>query len=311
MTTTIPQNTSATQSVNQRIATFFDLIKFAHSIFALPFALIATFMASRAIGLLWPGWLRLGLILVCMVAARTFAMTVNRLVDRKFDVLNPRTAKRPSVTGAISPAFMMAAIAISAAAFIGTAALFYTLLVNVWPVALAVPVLAWLGTYSFTKRFTWMCHFWLGASLGLAPVSAWIAIVPPHGPVMTLAILLLGIGVLFWVCGFDILYALQDEEIDRDAGLSSVPAKLGRRGALTLSRLCHLLTIAAFLAVGISGHFHFLYWIGFAIAAALLVVEQSLVKPNDISKINIAFMTVNGLVGLIFGALAILDLLIF
>ncbi len=302
--------TTTLLSTRQRVATFLDLIKFAHSIFALPFALIAAFMASRAIGLLWPGWLRLGLILVCMVAARTFAMTVNRLVDRKFDALNPRTAKRPSVTGAISPRFMVAAIAVSATIFIGVTALFYVLLGNIWPIALALPVLAWIGAYSFTKRFTFLCHFWLGISLGLAPISAWIAIVPPHGPIITWPTLLLGTGVLFWVSGFDILYALQDEDIDRNAGLSSVPEKLGRRGALNVSRICHGLTVLAFLAVGITGGFHALYGVGFALAAALLAVEQSLVKPSDISKINIAFMTVNGLVGILFGGLAILDLLV-
>ncbi len=289
--------------------TFLDLIKFAHSIFALPFALIATFMASKAIGMLWPGWLRLVLILVCMVAARTFAMTVNRLVDRKFDVLNPRTARRPSVTGAISPGFMIAAIVLCAVIFTATTSLFYYFFANAWPTLLALPVLAWIALYSFTKRFTWLCHFWLGASLGLAPVSAWIAIAPPTHPVITAAIVLLGIAVLFWVAGFDILYALQDEQIDREAGLSSVPAKFGRRGALWLSRVCHLLTSAAFMGIGFAGQFHTLYWIGFGLAAALLLIEQLLVKPTDISKINIAFMTVNGLVGLVFGTLAILDLL--
>jgi len=297
--------------IGKRLATFLDLIKFAHSIFALPFALIATFMAARAIGLTWPGGLRMGLILLCMVAARTFAMTVNRLVDRKFDVLNPRTAGRPSVTGAISPRFMGGAMVVAAGVFIAGTALFWWLLGNPWPLLLALPVLAWLGGYSFTKRFTWLCHFWLGASLGLAPVAAWIAIVPPHGPLLTLPIILLGTGVLFWVGGFDILYALQDEQIDRAAGLSSVPAKLGRRGALWLSRLCHLLTIGAFLALGLAVPFHQLYWIGFVLCTVLLVIEQSLVTPRDISRVNLAFMTVNGLVGLIFGALAVLDLLIY
>lgn len=293
-----------------KVATFLDLIKFAHSVFALPFALVATFMASHAIGLSWPGWKRLGLILVCMVAARTYAMTVNRLVDRKFDALNPRAAKRPSVTGVVSPALMVLAISISAAVFVAATYLFYLAFENWWPAALSAPVLLWLGFYSYTKRFTWLCHIVLGMSLGLAPVCAWIAIAPPAAPAMTMPILLLGLAVVCWVAGFDILYALQDEEVDRKYRLYSIPARFGRRNALMISRMLHLATILLLAGVGDSGHFGVLYWIGFAAAAILLIVEQSLVKVNDISKINIAFMTVNGTVGLVFGALAILDVLV-
>jgi 4-hydroxybenzoate polyprenyltransferase len=177
-------------------------------------------------------------------------------------------------------------------------------------VLLALPVLAWLATYSLTKRFTPLCHFWLGASLGLAPISAWIAIsgqpLNPQG----LTCLLLGIGVLFWVAGFDILYALQDEDFDRTQNLHSIPAALGRRNALRISRACHALTLLAFAAVGLTGHFHALFWAGYACAAILLLIEQSLVKESDISKINIAFMTANGLIGLLFGLLAIADTLL-
>jgi 4-hydroxybenzoate polyprenyltransferase len=311
MSTALSESASPRVPVGRRVATFLDLIKFAHSVFALPFALMATFMASRAIGLAWPGWVRLGLILVCMVAARTFAMTVNRLVDRKFDALNPRTARRPSVTGAISPGFMAAAIFVCALVFLAGTGLFWIVLGNMWPPALALPVLGWIAAYSFTKRFTWLCHFWLGASLGLAPVSAWIAIAPPQGPVIATSIVLLGLGVLFWVAGFDILYALQDEQIDRGAGLNSVPARFGRGGALWLSRVCHALALLAFGGVGTCSRFHLLYWAGFGAAVTLLVVEQSLVRPDDISKVNVAFMTVNGVVGLVFGGLAIADVLLY
>jgi 4-hydroxybenzoate polyprenyltransferase len=314
---TNPASTALAPRPHQ-LAVFLDLIKFAHSIFALPFALIATFWAFKTLG--WRnlggiagGGGRLALILLCMVAARTWAMTFNRLIDRPFDAANPRTAKRPSVTGAVSVPFMQATLAICAAAFLAATAAFWPLFSNPWPLSLALPVLAWLATYSLTKRFTALCHFWLGISLGLAPISAWIAIAPPHtnpADPRGLTILLLGAGVTFWVAGFDILYALQDEQFDRGEKLHSIPAALGRARALLVSRLCHLLTAAAFLAVGITGQFHALYWAGYTAAVLLLMIEQSLVSPRDISKINIAFMTANGLIGLVFGALAIADTLL-
>lgn len=297
-----------------QVAVFLDLIKFAHSVFALPFALVAAFWGSRAVHAAWPGWGRLGLILACMVLARTWAMTFNRLVDRRFDAANPRTARRPSVTGAVSARFMTLTLALCAVLFLAATAGFWFIYANFWPLALALPVLAWLAAYSLTKRFTALCHFWLGISLGLAPVSAWLAIAPPAaGPLdpRGVTILLLGAGVAFWVGGFDILYALQDEEFDRDEKLHSIPAALGRSRALMVSRCCHAATAALFFAVGWTGQFHWLFWLGYAAAVALLLVEQALVSPKDISKINIAFMTANGLIGLVFGALAIADTLWF
>jgi 4-hydroxybenzoate polyprenyltransferase len=317
--TTAPTTTSPPPSSPAKLATFLDLIKFAHSIFALPFALIATFWAFRVVGYPRLGGAagiltRLALILVCMVAARTFAMTFNRLIDRSFDAANPRTAKRPSVTGAVSPGFMQFILALCILVFVLATSGFYWLYANPWPVLLSLPVLAWLGGYSLTKRFTAMCHFWLGISLGLAPISAWIAIAPPHFGVFDqvgITALLLGLGVTFWVAGFDILYALQDEEFDRGMNLNSIPAAFGRRRALWISRGCHTLTVLAFTAVGVSGNFHALYWIGLAFAAIVLLIEQSLVRENDISKINLAFMTANGLIGLVFGACAIADTLLF
>ncbi len=294
-------------SRTKQLATFLDLIKFAHSIFALPFALIATFWAFRETALSPASMGALGrllLILACMVFARTWAMTFNRLIDRRFDAANPRTAKRPSVTGAVSVPFMKATLAACALLFLLATSGFYFLYHNPWPALLALPVLAWLATYSLTKRFTALCHFWLGISLGLAPISAWLAIAPPAiSPLdpRSITIFLLGTAVACWVAGFDILYALQDEAIDRAEKLHSIPAALGRRNALVISRCSHLLTALLFLAVGLTGHFHTLYWLGFSAALLLLLIEQSLVSVRDISKINIAFMTANGLIGLIFG----------
>ncbi|HUO09534.1 MAG TPA: UbiA-like polyprenyltransferase [Phycisphaerae bacterium] len=310
--TTAPA-TSSTPTPAGRLATFLDLIKFAHSIFALPFALIATFWASRAVHQSWPGLGRLLLIIACMVIARTFAMTFNRLIDRRFDAANPRTARRPSVTGAVTVSFMRSVLVTCMALFLVATAGFWWAYGNFWPLVLSLPVLAWLGGYSLTKRFTALCHFWLGASLGLAPVSAWIAIAPPAaspGDPRGITAALLGVGVLFWVAGFDILYALQDEDFDRNEHLHSIPAAVGRRKALLLSRGCHLLTAIAFAAVGVTGGFHLLYWAGYFCAVVLLAIEQSLVSERDISKINIAFMTANGLIGLVFGALAVVDTLL-
>jgi len=296
------------------LLTFLDFIKFSHSIFALPFALIATFWASRAVGGAWPGLSKLSLIIVCMVIARTFAMTFNRYIDRRIDAVNPRTAKRPSVTGAVSLRFMWMTLVVCVMGFLVATAGFYLLHQNPWPLIFALPVLAWLGVYSLTKRFTALCHFWLGISLGLAPIGAWVAIAPPAASPLDprgITAILLGLGVTFWVAGFDILYALQDEEFDRREKLHSIPAALGRRQAFLISRLCHLLTIAVFFAVGFTGNFHYLYFLGLAFAALTLLIEQLLVSEKDISRINFAFMTANGLIGLVFGALAIADTFIF
>ena len=300
--------------VVKRFGTFLEMIKFSHSIFAMPFALIAAFLAARAIDLVWPGWIRLGLIVLCMVLARTFAMTFNRLVDRDFDGRNPRAMRRPSVTGEVSRAFMIGTLVICGILFIGATLLFDLILGNVYPVVLAVPVLGWIALYSFTKRFTWLCHFFLGSSLCLAPISAWIAIVPPHGPVVGVQVLLLAGAVLFWLPGFDILYALQDMEIDRKEKLFSLPARFGVAESLWISRACHFLVIVLLLAfgLGIGGGLPLgpVYWLGFVIVVLLLVIEQSLVKPHDISKVNLAFMTMNGLVGLIFGLTTIAAILL-
>ncbi len=298
----------------RRVRHFLELIKFSHSIFALPFALIATFLAARRIGLLWPGWLRLALIVLCMILARTFAMTFNRLADRELDRRNPRTQRRPSATGDISISFMVGALVMCGGLFIFSAWLFIPLLGNIYPVLLAVPVLGWIALYSFTKRFTWLCHFYLGTSLGLAPLSAWVAIVPPHGPALSVQVVLLGVAVAFWTAGFDILYALQDIQVDRQEKLFSIPAALGIGGSLWISRACHILTVLYLLGFGLGwgdgialGPW---YWTGFFIVLLLLTVEQSLVKAEDISRINLAFMTVNGLVSLVFGTLSIVAILL-
>ena len=292
-----------------RLATFLDLIKFTHSIFALPFALFATVIGIKHIWSTAPAhqWLgRLGLIVVAMIIARTVAMTVNRLADRALDAANPRTAQRPSVTGSVSPFFMRAIIILGTLGFALVASAFWWLYANPWPTLLALPVLGWLALYSYTKRATWLCHYVLGISLALAPLAAWIALVPPYGPLWDLRVLLLAGAVVFWVAGFDILYALQDEDFDRQHHLHSIPARFGRTRALWISRLSHIVTIGFLIALGWWGGLHGIYWLGCALAVVLLGFEQSLVSPRDISKVNVAFMTVNGWLGMLYCALGIL-----
>lgn len=297
-----------------KVRTFLDLIKFAHSIFALPFALVAAALAVRSgVERSISQWVGLvGLVIWCMVAARTYAMSVNRLLDRKLDARNPRTARRPSVTGAVSPGFMYGAVGLSASLFLAGAGGFWVFYHNCWPLVLAGPVLLWLGGYSLTKRFTWLCHLWLGVSLGMAPLAAWIAMVPTtegDGAFLVGRVIWLGVAVVFWVTGFDILYALQDEEIDRAEGLHSIPALFGRAGALGISRGCHVVAALALCAVGFSMQDAGVwYWVGTGIAALLLVIEQALVSVRDISRINVAFMTVNGFVGVVYAGLAIGDI---
>ncbi len=292
---------------------FLNLIKFSHSIFALPFALVAMFLAARQTGQWFPGIGAFVLIIGCMVSARTFAMTFNRIVDRKFDAHNPRTRNRPSVTGALSVRWMTTALVISAAAFIAFTSGFWGLLHNPWPVMLAIPILGFIAFYSYTKRFTWLCHFVIGASLGLAPLSTWVALVPPRGPLISIQIIWLALAVTTWTAGFDLLYAMQDIDIDRRDRLYSMPAQFGPRVTLIVSRLCHgctLLALAAFgMALGGGLVLGPVYWIGWITVTILLATEQALVKADDISRINLAFMTINGIVGLVFGVLSIAAIL--
>ncbi len=306
--------TTAMANNRSSLRTFLNLIKFSHSIFAMPFALVAMFLAAQQTGEGLPNVTQWALIIGCMVSARTFAMTFNRMADRKFDAGNPRTRNRPSVTGALSVRWMATALVVSAAVFVALTLAFWGMFHNPWPAILAVPVLGFIAFYSYTKRFTWLCHFVIGASLGLAPLSAWVALVPPHGPMMSAQIIWLALAVMLWTAGFDLLYAMQDIEIDRRERLYSLPARFGPRVGLAVSRLCHgstLLALAAFgMAWGGGVTLGVVYWVGWIAVAILLAIEQSLVKPDDISRINLAFMTINGIVGLVFGALSIAAILL-
>jgi 4-hydroxybenzoate polyprenyltransferase len=239
-------------------------------------------------------------ILVCMVAARTAAMAFNRLVDRAIDAANPRTASRHLPRGDVSAAEVLLLVALSAAAFVGGTLLF---LPNWLPVVLSVPVLAWLLGYSYAKRFTALAHIWLGAALGLAPLAAWIALrgrTLLEDPADILPAAALGLAVTAWVAGFDIIYACQDAAFDACHGLHSIPARLGVPRALKLSRWLHTGTMLALAALPLAvPELGGIYWFAVAAVAALLVWEHSLVRPDDLSRVNQAFFSANALIGLI------------
>ena len=287
------------------------MIRFSHTVFALPFALIAAFLAGRGGEPGYPGHGPLVLIVACMVFARSAAMTFNRLVDRRIDARNPRTAGRELPTGRIRPGAAWTFFVVCCAGFVGTTVLFWQPVGgwfgygNPWPTVLSGPFLVFLCVYSYTKRFTALSHFWLGASLMLAPVGAWIALAPPEGSLVSVEAVLLAAAVLLWVGGFDIVYACQDIEVDRREGLYSLPAKLGAPLALWVSRLCHSLMVTALLGLGLLvPELGGLYLAGVLVAAGLLVVEHILVAAG---QVRWAF-NLNTLVGMLLAATTIADL---
>jgi len=284
-----------------RCRQFLELIRFSHTIFALPFALASATLAWQLTAFRFQDLIG---ILLCMASARSTAMAFNRIVDRKIDAQNPRTAMRHLPAGLLSlPAVIAFAIG-SAAVFVLATLLFFP---NYWPLYLCGPVLIFICAYSLTKRFTALAHFWLGASLMLAPLAAWIAI---HGPVDLTTPLILGGAVLFWVAGFDILYACQDVEFDRQAKLHSVPTALGVAGALRLAAVCHagmaILLLTLFFVA--QPHLGWVYLSGVIAVAVLLIYEHRLVRPDDLSRVNKAFFQVNGIISVGLFLLVLADL---
>lgn len=278
-------------------------IKLSHTLFAMPWAVLATFMAADG----WPTLGQLGLIVLCMVMARTVAMSANRLLDARLDALNPRTARRAIPSGRVSTSFVAGAIGVCSLLFVGATALFGVLYGNWWPPALAVPVLAFLAGYPLLKRFTRLCHYYLGAALALAPVCAWLAIAGSLDP----APVLMAGAVLCWTAGFDIIYACQDYQSDLQTGVFSVPARVGIPAALWISRITHLICAGLLLTLGWrSDQLGSLYFAGVSAAVLLLVVEHALVSPDDLSKVNLAFFTVNGIISLLVGLLGVIDVFV-
>jgi 4-hydroxybenzoate polyprenyltransferase len=276
---------------------FLSLIRFSHTIFALPFALLVALMAWRLEEVV--RWRDLLGILLCMVTARSAAMAFNRLADRKLDATNPRTAGRHLPAGILSTSQVTAFAGVCSLAFMASTLLF---LPNRLPLYLSVPVLVFLLGYSYAKRFTALAHFWLGTALALSPVAAWIAIRGEtvfQRPVDLLPALVLGGAVLAWVAGFDIIYACQDVEHDRQEKLHSIPVRLGVTGALRLAAACHFATIVMLACLPlVYPPLGWIYWTGVAAVACLLAYEHALVRPNDLARVNTAFFNVNAIISL-------------
>ena len=278
-----------------RIRTILEMIKFEHSVFALPFALIGALLAARYATIPgvagWPTWRQIAWIVVAMVGARSAAMTMNRIIDLRYDRENPRTRSRALATGALSVGFAWAFAAAASAVLIIAAWQLNLLVLELSPVALAV-----LFFYSYTKRFTSWSHLVLGFCLGMSPAAAWIAIAGS----LDARMLILCAAVTLWVGGFDVLYACQDIDYDKTAGLFSVPQRFGVARALAIARVMHVVMIALLAWLGWSFHLPWLAWVGIVVVAVLLAYEHSLVSPNDLSRMNAAFFTVNGYISLLF-----------
>jgi 4-hydroxybenzoate polyprenyltransferase len=329
---------------------FLELIRFSHTIFALPFALLAAMMAWRlpdvdprfptpnaemrenveqlsgkrnaTVFANWPEvwqkydrsgfrWRELIAIVLCMGFARSAAMAFNRLADRRIDAANPRTKSRHLPRGDLSVSSVAMFAAACSVAFVASTTFF---LPNWLPLALALPLLMFLLGYSFAKRFTALAHFWLGAALALSPMAAWIAIRGEQViiyPADIFPAVILGAAVLTWVAGFDIIYACQDYDADRRAKLHSIPIRLGIQGALYLAAACHLLTIVLLACLPLAyPYFGWIYWAGVTAVAVLLIYEHLLVRPDDLSRVNAAFFNVNAVISLGLFAVGTLDLLV-
>jgi 4-hydroxybenzoate polyprenyltransferase len=279
------------KGVIRRIRTVLEMIKFEHSVFALPFALTGALLAARATWHRWPSGRQVLWIVVAMVAARSAAMTMNRIVDLRYDRENPRTAKRALVTGALSVSFAGAFTLIAVGVFFSAAWQLNPLALKLAPLAIAI-----LFFYSFTKRFTNWSHLFLGFALGISPAAAWIAITGG----LDLRMLILCAAVTLWVGGFDVLYACQDLDYDRQAGLYSVPKRFGVANALVIARAMHVGVVGLLSWLAASFALPWPAWAGIVVAAALLTYEHSLVHANDLSKLDAAFFTMNGYISISF-----------
>ena len=306
-------------------------IKLAHSVFALPFAVLAAFIATPAMRSMhntadrhaaipsredtWRtfAW-QLGLIVVCMVLARTWAMLVNRLADRRFDADNPRTAGRVFASGQLSSTVGWRTAVLAAVGFLAACAGFIPISDNFWPIFLGVPVLIWIAAYSYTKRFTALCHLFLGGALAASPLAATIAVDPSALASETtgFSIALLSGFVLLWVAGFDVAYALADITFDRRAGLFSIPAAMGLRGALWVSRALHAGAFTALVfAIRADPRFGVVMWIAVGVVGSMLIAEHGVLAKRGVAGLPIAFFTLNGCVSVVLGVAGCLDIAFF
>ena len=302
--------TAAAASTSERLVLLAKDIKLSHSVFALPFALLAGFMAAASQGEML-SLEALGLLVLCMVLARTVAMTMNRWADRYLDGLNPRTAQRAIPSGQLDDRFVLnTAIACALSFVIAAGGFYFASDGNLWPLILSPVAMLWLVSYSFTKRFTWLCHLFLGVALAISPAAAAIAIAPQYlaepGPYV------LAFMVMCWVAGFDIIYAMQDTEVDRSMGIHSIPARLGDAAAMWISRLLHASALAALIGLcQLDESLGPGFAVGTACVAALLALEHTLVWRSKTHHIHVAFFVVNGAISLLLGALGIIDVMLY
>ncbi len=288
-------------SLTKTAGDYFSLVKFLHTVFAMPFALIGFTLAVSENGHKFSIRLLL-LVILCMIFARNAAMGFNRLADRKYDSLNPRTSSREIPSGKVAPGSAAIFVIINAILFIITTGFINRITLLLSPVALLII----LG-YSLTKRITFLCHFILGLGLSLAPVGAYISVT---GSFRLLPVIYSFI-VLTWVSGFDIIYALEDDDFDRNNKLHSLPSKAGRKKALAVSAILHAVTFLLIVAAGLAGNGNILFWIGAFLFTGLLIYQHLIVKPDDLSKVTIAFQTTNGIASILFASFVILDLVCF
>lgn len=282
-----------------KVKSYLSLIKFSHTIFAMPFAMIGYVLGIKIFNFKF-SILNFSLVILCMIFARSAAMAFNRYLDKEFDKKNPRTAIREIPQGIISANNTLLFTLMSCALFLITCFFINKICFYLSPIALMIV----LG-YSYTKRFTSLCHLVLGLGLSLAPIGAYLA-VAGH---FSLLPILFSLSVIFWVAGFDIIYSLQDEEFDKSQKLYSMPGWLGKTKALRVSEILHFLSTLAVIAAGFYGNFGWLYWVGILIFAGMLIYQHSIIKANDLKKVNLAFMTANGIASVVFAIFVITDLL--
>jgi 4-hydroxybenzoate polyprenyltransferase len=275
---------------------FVSLVKLEHTVFALPFAFVGATLSVGGV----PGAATLGWVTLAMVGARSLAMALNRLIDAEIDARNPRTAAREIPAGLLSRAQVVGFCALSLAVFLFAAWQLDPVVRWLWP----IPVLAFV-LYPYTKRFTWLCHLALGLSTGLAPLGAWLAVTGDADP----APFMLWAAVALWIGGFDVIYATTDVEFDTRERLHSLPARFGIGPALMVTRICHLAAVCLLIAVGVTLGLGPLYYLGLAAVAALLGYENSIVHPDDLSRVNVAFFTLNGVISVVFLAGVLADVL--
>ncbi|WP_080838693.1 UbiA-like polyprenyltransferase [Cohnella massiliensis] len=285
----------------RKIRIFLEMIKIEHTLFVLPFAYIGTILGAVTENGALPTWAQCGWILLAMVGARSAAMGLNRVIDKAIDARNPRTANRAIPAGLLKSAEVLVFIVISFVLLFWAASQLNSLAVKLMPIAVFMTVF-----YSYTKRFTWACHLFLGLTLGLAPLGGWVAVTGT----ISLPAIVLYLSVACWTAGFDIIYACQDMEFDRKEKLHSIPARFGIAGGLRFARFLHLLTFAGFAALIALTDLSWWYLAGIVVAGALLVYEHRIVSPNDLSKLNKAFFTMNSVLSMVMFVFTFVDLVV-